>query len=349
MGGTRARPTIIDVASEASVHPSTVSRVLNGHVGTTVTPATRERVLAAADRLGYRPSALARSLRLRRTLTLGMLVPDITNPFFSSIIKGAEDAARLRGYNLILCNSEDEPQREATYLRVLRERQVDGLLIASSQMADDTIAELREEAFPFVLLNRATRSAEDLAVVVDNHAAAVDVVAHLAALGHRRVGHIAGPQNTTTGVDRREGYRAGVLAYGLANEPGLVVEADAFSEEAGHRALEIMLAGPARPTAVFGANDLIAVGMLQLLRQIGAHVPGDLSIVGFNDIPLAGLLEPALTTVRVPQLEMGVAGAHLLIDRLEGRPIGDVRLTLPTELVIRASSAAPGTPWGGPP
>ena len=244
MGDAKARTKIIDVAAEAGVHPSTVSRVLTGHAGSTIRPATRERVLAAADRLGYRPSALARSLRLQRTLTLGMLVPDITNPFFSSIIKGAEGAARQRGYNLILCNSEDDPQREATYLRVLRERQVDGLLIASSQMADDTIAELREEAFPFVLLNRATESAEDLAVVVDNHAAAVEVVAHLAALGHRRVGHIAGPQNTTTGVDRLEGYRAGVLAHGLADEPELVVEANAFSEEAGHRALGIMLAGP---------------------------------------------------------------------------------------------------------
>jgi LacI family transcriptional regulator len=315
--------------------------VLNGHAESTIRPATRERILAAADRLGYRPSALARSLRLQRTLTLGMLVPDITNPFFSSIIKGAEDAALERGYNLILCNSEDDPAREAAYLRVLRERQVDGLLIASSQMADDTIDELREEDFPFVLLNRAGQSAGDLAVVVDNRAAALGVVAHLAGLGHRRVGHIAGPRNTSTGADRREGYRAGIRAHGLADEPGLVVEADAFSEEAGNRALGIMLAGTARPTAVFAANDLIAIGMLQRLRGIGARVPGDLSIVGFNDIPLAGLLEPALTTVRVPQLEMGAVGAHLLIDRLEGRPIGDVRRTLPTELVIRASTAAP--------
>jgi len=340
MAPTRARATITDVASEAGVHPSTVSRVLNGHAGSTIRPATRERVLAAADVLGYRPSALARSLRLQRTLTLGMLVPDITNPFFSSIIKGAEDAARERGYNLILCNSEDQPEREAAYLRLLRERQVDGVLIASSQMADETIEGLRADSFPFVLVNRAAQDGEDLAVVVDNHAAAVEVVAHLAALGHRRVGHIAGPQNTTTGRDRREGYEAGVRAHGLAHEQALVVEADAFSEDAGDRALGIMLAGPARPTAVFAANDLIAVGMLQRLRRIGVRVPDDLSIVGFNDIPLAGLLEPALTTVRVPQLAMGVAGAHLLIDRLEGRPIGEIRLTLPTELVIRASSAA---------
>ena len=321
-----------------------MSRVLNGHAGTTVRPATRERVLAAADRLGYRPSVLARSLRLQQTLMLGMLVPDITNPFFSSIIKGAEDAARERGYNLILCNSEDDPEREATCLHALREHQVDGLLIASSQMADDTITALREEGYPFVLLNRATQSAEDLAVVVDNHAAAVEAIAHLAALGHRRVGHIAGPQNTTTGIDRLQGYLAGVRAYGLADEPELVVEADAFSLEAGREALGVMLAGPARPTAVFAANDLIAIGMLQRLRDMGAAVPGDLSIVGFNDIPLAGLLEPALTTVRVPQLEMGAAGTRLLIDRLEGRPIGDVRLTLPTELIVRASSAAPRVP-----
>jgi LacI family transcriptional regulator len=341
IGNTRARATITDVAAEAGVHPSTVSRVLNDHAGSTIRPETRQRILVVADRLGYRPSALARSLRLQRTLTLGMLVPDITNPFFSSIIKGAEDAARERGYNLILCNSEDEPEREATYLRVLREGQVDGLLIASSQMADDTIAELREDAFPFVLLNRAAHGVDDLAVLVDNHAASVEVVAYLAALGHRRVGHIAGPQNTTTGVERRDGYRAAVLEHRLADEPGLLVEAEAFSELAGHRALQVMLAGPARPTAIFGANDLIAIGMLQGLREIGVRVPDDLSIVGFNDIPLAGLLEPALTTVHVPQLEMGVAGAHLLIDRLEGKPIGNVRVILPTELVIRASSAAP--------
>ena len=344
MSPGRPRATITDVAAQAGVHPSTVSRVLNANVDSTIRPETRQRVRVAAERLGYRASPLARSLRLQRTLTLGMLVPDITNPFFSSIIKGAEDAARDRGYTLILGNSEDEPEREATYLRVLRERQVDGLLIASSQMADETIAELREDGFPFVLLNRGARHTEDLVVVVDNHAAAVEVVDHLAALGHRRVGHIAGPQNTTTGVDRLEGYRAAVRMHGLADEPALVVVAEAFSEAAGRRALATMLAGSARPTAVFAANDLIAIGMLQRLRQVGARVPQDLSIVGFNDIPLAGLLEPALTTVRVPQLEMGLAGTHLLIDRLEGRPIRDVRLTLPTTLVIRASTAPPAVP-----
>jgi LacI family transcriptional regulator len=337
----RPRSTIRDVAAAAGVNPSTVSRVLSGNRAETIRPETKQRVLEAAERLGYRPSILARSLRLQRTMTLGMLVPDITNPFFSSIIKGAEDAARARGYNLILCNSEDEPEREASCLHALREHEVDGLLIASSQMGDDTIDGLREEAYPFILLNRATASGEDLAVVVDNHGASRDATAHLAALGHHRVGHIAGPQTTTTGAERYEGYRSAVRDHGLADEPGLSVEAEAFSIEAGHRALGIMLESQARPTAVFGANDLIAIGMLQRLREMGAHVPADLSIVGFNDIPLAGLLEPALTTVRVPQLEMGAVGARLLIDRLEGRSIEQGRVTLPTELIVRASTAAP--------
>jgi LacI family transcriptional regulator len=341
MSPPKSRATIADVASEAGVNPSTVSRILNGSGGVAMRPETRERVVAAAERLGYRPSVFARGLRTRQTLTIGMLVPDITNPFFSSIIKGAEDEARIRGYNVILCNSEDDPGREATCLDSFYAYQTDGLLVASSHMADETIRTLRETGYPFVLLNRATRNAEDLAVVVDNHGASVGAVAYLASLGHRRVGHIAGPGNTTTGVARLEGYRAAVAEHGLADEPELIVEADAFSVEAGHRALAIMLAGPARPTAVFAANDLIAIGMIQRLRESGASIPRDLSIVGFNDIPLAGLLEPALTTVRVPQLEMGVAGVRLLIDRLEGRPIDQVRVTLPTELVIRSSAAAP--------
>ncbi|MDP9265033.1 MAG: LacI family DNA-binding transcriptional regulator [Chloroflexota bacterium] len=331
------------MAAAARVHPSTVSRVLNGRGATAMRPETRRRVVVAARRLGYRPSTVARGLRLQRTMTLGMLVPDITNPFFSSIIKGAEEAARDRGYDLILCNSEDMPEREATYLGVLRARQVDGLLIASSRMADATIAELRREGFPFVLLNRSS-GVEDLAVVVDNRAAAEAVVAHLARLGHRRVAHIAGPRTTTTGAERSAGFLAGIRRHDLAQDEELLVEADAFSEDAGYRAAGALLRARERPTAIFGANDLIAIGALRAARDAELRVPADLSIVGFNDIPLANLLEPALTTVHVPQLEMGVQGARLLIDRLEGAPGGRTRVVLPTALVIRASSTAAGDP-----
>lgn len=341
MGRTNSRITIADVAAAAGVHPSTVSRVLSAGGTSSIATATARRVTKAAERLGYRPSALARSLRLRRTLTLGMLVPDITNPFFSSIIKGAEDAARERGYNLILCNTEDLPEREASYLAVLRERQVDGLLIASSRMGNATITGLRREQFPFVLLNRSAHAAGDLAVLVDNRAGAETVVAHLAALGHRRVAHIAGPSSTTTGAERWAGFTDAARAHGLATDKRLLIEAEAFSEAAGYAATRTLLARGNALTAIFAANDLIAIGALAAIREAGLRVPDDISIVGFNDIPLAGLLEPALTTVRVPQLEMGRGAAELLVARLEGRQAGPCRVILPTTLIVRASSARP--------
>ncbi len=335
------RRTIVDVARVARVHPSTVSRVLNARADLVLRPETRERVLSAAARLRYRPSALARSLRLRRTLTLGMIVPDIANPFFPPIIKGAEDAARERGYNLVLCNTGESTEREATYLRVLRERQVDGVLIASSRMTAATITRLRHDAFPFVLVNRAARSRDDLAVVVDNRAASASVVDHLVGRGHRRIGHVAGPQTTTTGVERAAGFADALRRHRLEPDPALSVEADAFSEGAGYRAARALLACAAPPTAIFAANDLIAIGVLRAAREAGLGVPADLSLVGFNDVALTELVEPALTTVHVPQEEMGAAAARLLIARLTGETIDARRVVLPTSLVVRASTATP--------
>lgn len=343
MGITPARRTIHDVARAAHVHPSTVSRALNGGPGVTLRPETRARVLAAASRLGYRPSGVARSLRLRRTLTLGMLVPDIANPFFPRVIKGAEEAARERGYSLVLCDTADLPEREAEYLRVLREREVDGLLIASSRMADATIGALRAEGFPFVLVNRGARTSDDLAVLVDNEAGIAEAVAHLAALGHRRVAHLAGPQTTTTGVERADGFRAAVRAHGLDPDPALVVEVAAFDEGAGRRQARAVLALDRRPTAIVAANDLIAIGALRAAREAGLRVPRDLSLVGFNDIPDAELIEPPLTTVRVPQEEMGARAAALLVARLAGDEIREPRIVLPARLVVRSSTADRGT------
>ncbi len=304
------RVTITDVAKAANVHASTVSRVLNGRAELSLLPETRERVIAAATRLGYRPSALARGLRLRRTFTLGMLVPDITNPVFPSIIKGVEGAAHARGYHLILCNTDDSFEREASYLRVLKEWRVDGILIASSSTADSTIAELRREKFPFVLVNSASRASDDLAVVPDNRQGVSAALDHLIELGHRRIGLIAAPQTTMTGQERLLAARATLRRH----EP---------------------------PTAIFGANDLIALGVIRLAREIGLAVPGDLSVVGFNDIPQSELFDPPLTTVRVPQEEMGVLAAALLIDQVEGRHIERRRIVLETELEVRGSTATP--------
>src|SRR2546428_5747364 len=338
---TEPRITIIDVARAASVHPSTVSRVLNRRAELSLLPETRQRVIAAARRLGYRPSALARSLRLQRTFTLGMLVPNIDNPFFPPIIKGVEDTAHARGYNLVLCNTEDSSEREDAYLRVLRERQVDGILIASSFMADATIAELRRDRFPFVLVNRGTRGTDDLAVLVDNEKGVAAAIDHLVDLGHRRIGIVAGPQTTMTGRQRLAAARVTLRARGVKLDPSLVSVAEAFSQEAGYRAARRLLGGVEPPTAVFGANDLLPIGVLRAAREAGLECPADLSLVGFNDMPLTEFFGPPLTTVHVPQREMGVRAAELLIGQIEGQPAETRRGTMDVHLVVRGSTAAP--------
>ena len=335
------RVTITDVARAANVHASTVSRVLNGRAELSLLPETRERVIAAATRLGYRPSALARGLRLRRTFTLGMLVPDITNPVFPSIIKGVEGAAHARGYHLILCNTDDSFEREASYLRVLREWRVDGILIASSSTADSTIAELRREKVPFVLLNSASRASDDLAVTPDNRQGVSAALDHLIQLGHRRIGLIAAPQTTVTGQERLLAARAALRRHHLSIDDALVAVADSFSEVSGYRAARRLLLDGEPLTAIFCANDLIALGAIRFAREIGLAVPADLSVVGFNNIPQSELFDPPLTTVHVPQEEMGVLAAALLIDQLEGRHIERRHVVLETEIVVRGSSAPP--------
>jgi len=338
---TTRRVTITDVARAANVHASTVSRVLNGRAELSLLPETRERVIAAATRLGYRPSALARGLRLRRTFTLGMLVPDVTNPVFPSMIKGVEGAAHTRGYHLILCNTDDSFEREASYLRVLREWRVDGILIASSSTADSTIAELRREKVPFVLLNSGSRASDDLVVVPDNRQGVAAAIDHLTQLGHRRIGLIAAPQTTLTGQERLLAARAALRRHHLAHEDALVAVADSFSEASGHRAARRLMLDGEPPTAIFCANDLLALGAIRFARELDLAVPDDLSVVGFNDIPQSELFDPPLTTVHVPQEEMGVLAAALLIDQLEGRHIERRQVVLETELVIRGSTAPP--------
>jgi len=322
------------------VHPSTVSRALH-RADLPLRPETRRRVLAAVERLEYRPSAIARGLRLQRTKTLGMLVPDITNPFFPPIIRGAEEAAREHGYELVLCNTDDTAERETASLRLLREHQADGLLIATSRMADTTVAALRRERFPFVLVNRGSHISADLSVEVDNQRAAETVIAHLASLGHRRIAHIAGPLSTTTGAERAAGYREAMRARGIPVDESLLAEADAYAEPSGYAATLRLLRSS--PSAIFAANDLLVLGALRAVREAHLRVPHDISLVGVNDIPLVELIDPPLTTVRVPQREMGQLAANMLIAVLEKTPVSRRHILLDTTLVIRGSTAAPST------
>jgi LacI family transcriptional regulator len=211
--------------------------------------------------------------------------------------------------------------------------------MATSRMADATVAALRRERFPFVLVNRGSRVSADLSVEVDNERAAESVIAHLAGLGHRRIAHVAGPLSTTTGAERAAGYREAMRKRGLPTDASLLAEADAYSESSGYAAASRLL--PASPTAIFAANDLLVLGALRAAREAGLRAPHDISLVGVNDIPLAGLIDPPLTTVRVPQWEMGQIAARMLIALLEKEPIANRHVLLDTELVVRGSTSAP--------
>jgi LacI family transcriptional regulator len=332
-----AATTLKDVARLANVHLSTVARVLNGDPRQRVSEEVRERIVALAREQGYQPNRLARALRLKRTHVIGTLIPDIANPFFGALLRGIEDAATQHGFSVILANTDDEPAREQRGLLMLRERQVDGLILATARRDDPALRDLAATGYPHVLVNRHTDPLGANAVVPDDFAGAVSAVEHLLALGHRRIAHIAGAEETSTGHTRRRAYQETLARHGLVADPALVVRGS-FREAGGYEAMQALLARADRPTAVFAVNDLAAVGALRALREARLSVPDDVSVVGFNDLSVAALVTPRLTTVHVPPQAMGAAAARLL-DMLAGKDIATSPVVVPVELVRRDSTA----------
>ncbi len=334
-----------DLARRVGVHPSTVSRVLSGDPTARLSEATRRRILDLAYATGYRPNRLARSLKMQRTHILGMLIPDITNPFFSVLFRAVEDAAGGAGYNVILCNTDDTSARLEQHLRVLGEGHVDGLLIATAHRGDPAIGGLRARGMPYVLVNRRRDDADDSWIVSDDRGGARQAVEHLACLGHRRIGHIAGSAEISTTAERLAGYREAMAERGLPVDERWIVEGGLVESE-GEQGMEqvLRLPGAERPTAVFVANDFAALGAMAALRRAGVRVPDEMSIVGYNDSQLAGRSQPPLTTLRVPLQEMGRVAADTLIKRLTGEAgvaHSPVQVVLPVELVVRGSTAPP--------
>lgn len=330
------RATLRDLAREARVDPSTVSRVVNGDPSLVVKDETRERILEAVKSLHYVPNAMARGLRTRQSLTAGLLVPDIANPFFPEIIRGVEKVFAESGFHLLLADTDENPDKERGFVELLRSRLVDGFILATAFTQDETVSTLAKERVPFVLVNRAHRDTPNY-VVTNDRDATRDAVRFLADLGHRRIAHIAGPLYTETGLDRLRGYREGLLEFRLPYLDSYTVEGN-FKEEAGAHALERLWQLDPRPTAILAANDVMAVGALSTARLLGIRVPEDLSIVGFNDIPICRYLTPSLTTMRVPLMEMGAASARMLVDLMENRVVAGTPKVLPAELVVRGST-----------
>lgn len=341
MTDRRHAPTIRDVARHAGVSTATVSRALSGL--STVRPATRDTVVAAATTLGYRPSGIARSLKLRSTRTLGLLVTDIANPYFPEIVRAVEDAALERGHTLLLCTGAEDPGREAMYLELLAERRVDGIIIASSGLQERHREWLSGARVPVVLVNCTSVGPALPAILSDNQSGGRLAAEHLLGLGHRHLGHVSAPRRYTAAGERLEGIEEAVAAY--ADAELAVVEGDAHVEGA-ETATHALLDRHPETTGVLCYNDLSAIGALRALRARGLQVPGDMSVVGYDDIAAAGWVEPPLTTVTQQTATMGRWAVERLTERI-GHPGDDqadedvdvVRLAV--ALRVRASSAAP--------
>ncbi len=335
------RVNLTDVAREAGVHTSTASRALNPATRSVVSEETVARVLAAADRLGYRPNQLARGLRTDRSYTAGIVVPDLENPMFPPLVRGAEQTLAGEGYSLLVGNTDNDRAHTEAVIGALTDRRVDGLILATAELGDSMEQQLRAAGTPVVLVNRESSDTSIPAVVGDDDAGIGLAVEHLAALGHRRIGHVAGPARLSTGAGRAHAFRSHMRRRGL-DDSAPVVAAEWFQIEPGEAAASTLLAQHPGVTAIVAGNDLLALGALRALATSGRRVPEDVSLTGYNDMPFVDLVRPPLTTVRVPYREMGELAAQLLLRMLadSGQPTDSVRLT-PT-LTVRASTAAPG-------
>lgn len=326
--------TIRDVAAAAGVSPATVSRVLNQRVE--VAADLRERVLVAVSEMGYRPNGPARSLRKRATMVLGIIITDVQNPFFTSMVRGIEDAAQEAGYSVVLANSDEDQDKEQRYLEVAAAEQMAGVVLAPARQSSRGLDVVVGQGIPVVTVDRRLRGVNLDSVSVNNHKAAHDATWHLVARGRKRIAIIAGLLNTMTGARRLAGYKAALKKAGIPLDERLVVEAD-FRLEGGYEATKDLLRR-ARPDAVFASNNMMTMGALQALAEEGVDIPSEIAVVGFDDISWATALRPPLTAVRQPTYEIGRRSAEMLLDRVKGDTEEPRHIVLPAELIVRGST-----------
>ena len=343
----RHLPTLRDVADRAGVHPGTVSRALNPGTRSMVNQQTARRVLDAAEAIGYRPNSIARGLRTNRTSTVGVLVPDITNPFFPPILRGIEDTLAEAGYTTLIANTDHEPDRERMGYEAFLGRKVDGLITATAWLDDELLDSALELGVPLVLMNRRLGGASASAVCTDDDLGIKLVVDHLVGLGHRSVAHLAGRMALSTAFARHRAFTYAMEGHDRVVDPDLVVICDKLTEEEGERrTLELLDKG--RPfTAVVAANDMLALGAYGALARRGLRCPDDVSVVGYNDVRFVDKLQPPLTTVRVPKRELGTQAARMLLEQFAYGHLPPRLVLLQPELIVRGSTAPPH-PAAGP-
>jgi LacI family transcriptional regulator len=328
--------TLHEVARRAGVSAMTVSRVVNGRGG--VDSETRQRVEEAIQALDYVPNRIARGLISQKTQTIGIIVPDIVNPFFAPVVRGAESTARKAGYRVLLCNSEGDLRLEREYIEDLVAHRVEGLLLApASDRSQSSIQSLLRGGFPLVLIDRALPDADCDLIVSDNVQGARRLIEHLIAIGHREIAHVSDAEDTSTGRERLRGYREAVEAAGIPFQPELVIRTT-VDRIGGYRAAQEILARDLLPTAIFAVNNMTAVGTMEALRERGLSVPKDMGLVCFDDVEHLAVLSPILTVIDQPAETFGSLGVQLLLERMTGKANSRPRrIILQTDLIVRQS------------
>jgi LacI family transcriptional regulator len=328
--------TIREVAELARVSPATVSRVLNG---STVDPVLAARVRVVVEQLNYRPSNAARSLRTRRTRVWGLVISDIRNPFFTEVVRGIEDTAQKAGYALVLCNADEQLEKERAYIDLVVDERVAGVILSPASPRETNLAPLLAHGIPVVALDRTVEQTPVDTVVVDNVAGAREGVQHLYDAGFRRIACITGPAWTTTGSERLAGYLSALESRGVERDESLILTTD-YMEEGGAAAMRELLALANPPDALLVANSVMTIGAMRVARDAGTIIPDDLGLVSFDDAPWMSLTAPPVTAVAQPTYAIGCEAARLLIARIDGDQSPARRVMMGTTLRPRASSRA---------
>jgi len=329
--------TIYDVAREAGVSMATVSRVVNNNPN--VKPQTRKKVFEAIEKLGYRPNAVARGLASKKTTTVGVVIPDISNSIFAEVARGIEDIANMYHYNIILCNADKKKDKEIRVINTLLEKQVDGLLFMGGVVTDEHIRAFQTSTVPIVLCGTTVDNGEIPSVDIDHEAAAYDAVNMLIEEGHRRIGMISGTlQDPATGYARYNGYRRALENAGIPVREELVRLGN-YRYESGAEAMSYFLGLAERPTAIFAATDEMAIGAIHAIQDHGLKVPDDVSVISIDNIRMASMVRPQLTTVAQPMYDIGAVSMRLLTKLMNKETVEETKVVLPHEIIQRKTVA----------
>ena len=331
--------TMKDVAAHAAVSVATVSAVLNGNKY--VSSGLTQRVRESIKQLGYERNSLAQGLKMQTSHAIGLIISDITNPFFTSVVRGVEDVANTRNFSLILGNTDEDLKKEKSYIRLLESKRADGLIVAVTAGSHEYLHAWPAQHLPLVSIDRSLFALGIDSVLVDNVAGACKAVEHLIKLGHRRIGVVTGIPGITTTEERLTGYKQALEAHGIPFDPTLVAVADSRVEGGKFGTLQLLTQGTTRPTAFFVMNGLMVIGALQAITEVGLRCPQDIALVGFDDFEWAAVMHPRLTTVRQPTYEIGRRAAQLLFERLEKRDSVPQEVRLLPQLIIRESCGVP--------